>query len=266
MKVARDILRAEAGRIWNHMAAAEAHGLFLNEETITETALLNFALQLASSGIVASPYSKPKETVNGADWEWWFTKGKKAVGFRVQAKRIYPSGSYQALTPQGSQLAKLIAKAGDCYPLIAFYNNEFWTPKSLNGDPMPKRCSCPEYKLPSYWGISIASAHAVTVAKSTTFKDLSGGMIPLHCLLCKNTEGSLPTRVKTTINKKFRRDTPVDRKCRVVETPRIFDDLIGRSQNMASMDRKREPFQLPELDRYLIENDLSRLMIFDEQE
>jgi hypothetical protein len=79
--------RKEAGIVWNRMSTAARLGLSLSEETITECALYNLALAHQGADIVIDLATKPAEAKHGADWEWWLVRGRKGLGFRVQAKR-----------------------------------------------------------------------------------------------------------------------------------------------------------------------------------
>lgn len=67
----RYAMRREAGRVWHQKEKAEHLGLFMNEETITETLLLRLAVEFRAGGLVVRPFTKAEETKNGADWEFW---------------------------------------------------------------------------------------------------------------------------------------------------------------------------------------------------
>jgi hypothetical protein len=118
----RASLRLEAGRVWREKGDAERIGLQLNEETITETLLFRLAKRHRHSGLRVRAFSKPEEKKSGSDWEWWFVQGGSGVGLRVQAKRIFPSGTFKSL--KAVQTTQLITKAGNCHPFFVFYNDE----------------------------------------------------------------------------------------------------------------------------------------------
>lgn len=84
--------RKEAGIVWNRMRSSASVGLSLSEETLTKCALYNIALVHQGSDIVIDLATKPVEAKHGADWEWWFIRGNQAIGFRVQAKRLFAGG------------------------------------------------------------------------------------------------------------------------------------------------------------------------------
>jgi hypothetical protein len=66
-------------------------------ETLTECALYNIAVAHQDKDIAIDLATKPAEKKHGADWEWWLVQGKKGLGFRVQAKRLFPNGRYKYL-------------------------------------------------------------------------------------------------------------------------------------------------------------------------
>jgi hypothetical protein len=185
MKVLQNIFRTEARRIWQDTAKAISFGLSQNEETITETMLLNLAKQCEGTGLCAIPYSKATEKVNGADWEWWFTSNGEGVAFRVQAKRLFESGRYESLKPKGSQIKNLISQASDKVPMLAFYNFQAGIAKSMPFGSIPKGCDCSAYRRPSYWGCSLEPARIVETQGKTKFRDMHPNMIPMHCLFCQ---------------------------------------------------------------------------------
>lgn len=178
------------------MAAARSMGLFVGEETITETCLYNLAFRHWKSGIAIIPASKPQEKVHGADWEWWFTRKGRGVGYRVQAKRLFPSGRYESLFKSGDkygQLKTLVtnAKADNLDPLYCFYNFDHFS--GLRG--LPNSCSH-SYRGPSFWGCAIALPEDVQRVGSNDIKDLRHVMHPWHSLVClSSSAGHLPTSV-----------------------------------------------------------------------
>jgi hypothetical protein len=78
---------------WAMLAMAADAGLPLQEETITDVLLLQLAARCPRS-IKVIPFAKRQEAKVGADWEWWFCDWPNGVGFRVQAKRIFPDRWY----------------------------------------------------------------------------------------------------------------------------------------------------------------------------
>jgi hypothetical protein len=221
MKPLRDALRREAGRVWREKARAGALGLFLNEETITESTLLNLATAFCGHGLFVRIFTKAEERRNGADWEFWFVQGRRATGLRVQAKRLFPGGAYSSLNSSGPQTTTLINNAGNCCPVYVFYNDAGAYRSSL------PRCSCGEYRARSYLGCTLAPAVAVAHAGRNVASSLQEITIPWHCLLCESTakRTSLPDVIAKNLNKYAAQ--PDHHQCEVVETPRQFQPYTG---------------------------------------
>lgn len=80
-----DTFVAMAQKIWTDLGRARLLGINRGEETITDNFLLD--VQSAHPAEVATfQFTKPEESVTGADWEWWLTNGKEWVGLLIQAK------------------------------------------------------------------------------------------------------------------------------------------------------------------------------------
>lgn len=76
---------AMAQKIWTDLGRARMLGINRGEETITDNFLLD--VQSAHPAEVATfQFTKPEESVTGADWEWWLTNGREWVGLLIQAK------------------------------------------------------------------------------------------------------------------------------------------------------------------------------------
>ena len=177
----RDYLRHQAGWVWREQARAFDHGLSLQEETLTEMLLLRMARDHAKRGLSVTMFNKPHEAVEGADWEWIIRTPSCELGLRVQAKSLYRHGTgsdYGGLDPKSSQVDKLIASADSCIPVYVFYNHERGTNSRLlnAGGERP-------YRGRSFWGCSVAGAHAVKATRSNRLKDLREIMKPWHNLV-----------------------------------------------------------------------------------
>jgi len=177
--------RKEAGNVWNRMRTAARLGLSLSEETLTECALYNIALAHPTGDILIDLATKPAENRHGADWEWWFLRGHKGLGFRIQAKRLFPNGCYNSLTSSGkkpySQLDTLVAAAAreDLEPLYCFYN--FSHPQ---GRFNASNTCLHSYRIPSFWGCTLAFPAQVKRAQSKQLNALRPLMHPWHTLVC----------------------------------------------------------------------------------
>jgi hypothetical protein len=181
--------RKEAGLVWNYMRKAAGLGLALSEETLTESALYNIAIAHQGTDIVIDLATKPAEAKHGADWEWWLVRGRKGLGFRVQAKRLFANGRYNSLTRPGpnayQQLDKLVSTSANAgfEPLYCFYNFPHST-GHFNG---PNSCKH-TYRAPSFWGCSLAFPNEVKKAQSTQLTKLRPMMHPWHMLVCESTK------------------------------------------------------------------------------
>ncbi|GBF59251.1 hypothetical protein PbB2_02943 [Candidatus Phycosocius bacilliformis] len=235
MSPLRDAFRKEAGRIWRDKAKAESLGLQLNEETITETILFHLAKQFQGGDLSVTPFTKPQEKANGADWEMWFMDGSKAVGLRVQAKRLFAKNGYASLTPNGPQTKTLISQSSDCYPVFVLYND-----RATYKLKRPV-CGCKSYRGLSYLGCTLASAYSVKHLKECNPTTLNPICIPWHCILCpvrSKPSPSLPEVVAGSINARAIGDgklaDPAEQRCNVISTPNLFRAHL---ENVANTDR-----------------------------
>jgi len=200
--------RKEAGRIWNQMHDAQKLGISLSEETITETSLYNIARKHRSKDVLIVPATKPQEAKHGADWEWWFTRNGKGIGFRVQAKRLFPSGRYESLLKKKmpfQQLDKLVLKAhaDDLNPLYCFYN--FDMPKG--GFSGHSNNCVHDYRGPSFWGCALALPEDVRATGKDSINDLRSILEPWHTLVCMTPGKNLLQSVALNIEHLSRRRT-----------------------------------------------------------
>ncbi|TNE56836.1 MAG: hypothetical protein EP341_04475 [Sphingomonadales bacterium] len=173
----RPYLRSLAGWAWNRQNDAKKHGLSLQEETLTEMLLLRLAKECGPLGLHVKMFTRPQEKRNGADWEWFVRGSGCAVGYRVQAKRLYSSGplkgQYGGHNPTGTQTDKLIKMAGtSCVPLYVFYNHSSSSVFDGRG--------AVGFRGPSFWGCSYANAKSVKAVNSRKPSDLIKVMHPWH--------------------------------------------------------------------------------------
>ena len=194
----QSFLLALSHMVWNKRGAAKAARLPFNEETITETILLD--LQIAYPGHVrVIAFNKIQEANTGADWLWSFinVSGSQSFTMLVQAKRLEDAEQiYSGInryigkrSPPTRQIDQLLAtaKAQGVPALYSFYNHVSQTSR------VPRTCG----SLPpgnrghiDGFGISLADAHAVkAVVPDETFDTHRGHSMPLHCLLCSRGSG-----------------------------------------------------------------------------
>jgi hypothetical protein len=249
MKSLRDKMRMEAGRVWHWKAKAEQLDLFMSEETLTEVILLQLASRFQGRGLKVSPFTKPQEKKDGADWEFWFIQAGQAFGLRVQAKRLFPTGNYESFRPKGTQTQTLIQRAKDCHPVFVFYND---SSAYKGGNPS---CRCDAYRGPSYLGCTIASAHVVQKGHSNGATNIAPVTIPWHCLLCQKhsiKNDSLPKTVAASINECLALAKDVAKEvrdgCEVIECPKEFLPIAEGGV----VPRGETEFRAPEwLEKYL---------------
>lgn len=123
----------ELGRkIWDDINNANKYNLQLGEETISDNILLQIARQNYFN-IRILQTTKPKEAIQGTDWEWYVGSYKYGwIRFAFQAKRLnLMDGRYQNLNhnvgiPPNQELQltllKTFATANNAVPLYTFYN------------------------------------------------------------------------------------------------------------------------------------------------
>jgi hypothetical protein len=159
-------------------------GLFMNEETITESILLFLARGHKRHGLNIKVYNKKTEEPSvGADWAWCFMQGGRAVAMRVQAKRLYSGGRYDTLKPTGGQINKLINQSGAHHPYYVFYNDGLQGVRCLRAS-ATSSFRCGSFKGDEHWGCMIARAQDVKRVGSNAMTDLLPVSMPWHCMLC----------------------------------------------------------------------------------
>lgn len=187
--------------VWAKRGTAKAAGLPFNEETITETVLLELAT--AYPGLVqVVAFNKTQEAKTGADWLWSFVSadGSQSLTMLVQAKRLEDTDRiYSGINrkigksmPPVRQIDQLLATAtAQGVPaLYAFYNHVKQTSR------VPQTCRSLPPGDPHHidgFGISLAGALSVDAAlPDETFDTHCVHSIPLHCLLCSAGSGTRP--------------------------------------------------------------------------
>jgi hypothetical protein len=188
-----------ARETWTRRGSAKTIGLAYNEETITETMLLNLKLRYPGEVTIIA-FNKAEEAECGADWMWTFLSAdeQSSITMIVQAKRLDNDErayagikrSVGARMPPVRQIDRLLATAQkySVPPVYAFYNH-------LRDHTRIKR-SCgtlPDNVVEQIegWGISLASGHAVAAAlPDEGFDRHVHHSIPLHCMLCTGGRGT----------------------------------------------------------------------------
>jgi len=172
-------LRDQAGNIWNLQKRAWRYHLRLREETITERLLLSIAHDADPKTLMVCLFTPAKEAQNGSDWEWHFSSPLCDIGFRVQAKKLFPAplsyGKYDNFKPTSIQTRKLIAAAyaDDCNPIFVFYNHPEVRDYSLME---PKG----RYTSSSIWGCAVAHAVPLVLARDAKLATIFPYCAPWH--------------------------------------------------------------------------------------
>lgn len=255
--------RRQAGRTSRYLAGSLKLQVGFSEETVTELLIYEVASKHGAS-IHVEPATKYAESRHGADWEWWFLDDNWELRVRVQAKRMYPSNGYDALSldsGQNAQLSKLIAKAAasSCTPIACFYNRAialFMAHKH--------RCRH-RYFGRSYWGCSYALAEDVQAANSQDPALLLPFTRPLHELVCRSPDESLTDAVKRSLDRPRDGDGTVPREAArsSIRSPsgRMYLEEVQRAAD------RRADSLLPEFSEhirpFLVERELAGLVIFD---
>lgn len=275
MKTLCEMFRYEAGQIWKQMGECRKLGLGLSEETITEVSLYGIARNTQTSQIAVYPATKPQESKHGADWEWWFTRGGRGFGFRVQAKRLFWTGRYESLfkaNQRFDQLNKLVseAKKDGLFPIYSFYN--FDHPLHLFG----ASSSCQHsFRGPSYWGGSIVLPADIQFLNSDHITDLFPAMVPWHCLVCDWKEEDLPSMVRLSakrlaapkrMGQEMRLRPTVEFDAKIVDLPEYVGRLIqlGRTRREIGSERDFLDYEYWS-DVRLREREIAGIVTFDDQ-
>jgi hypothetical protein len=211
----------EAEIVWRAMSDARRLGVPRNEETTTETLLLNLAKKHSGRGLTIKTFSKGLESKIGADWGFWFADSSgKGIAVRVQAKRFfaetkrrsYNSLYHQSLSqreksqisglPTPNQCEVLLQAKDGAIPLYVFYNDDSLRLPVVSSK---RTLLCilkhgPHSVANSSWGISAASALEIKRAKwGKNNLPSSFRMVPWHHLVCPScwdsptTNSSLPS-------------------------------------------------------------------------
>lgn len=194
-------LLALSRMVWARRDAAKTSGLSFNEETITETILLDLKTSYPGHVQIIA-FNKAQEAATGADWLWSFVSadGSKSLTMLVQAKRLEDAEQiYGGIarkigkrSPPVRQIDQLLATARRQHvpAIYAFYNHV------ANGSRIPRKCKSLKHADPDQilgFGISLAEASAVSGAlPDETFDTHRLHSIPLHCLLCNGGQGLPP--------------------------------------------------------------------------
>ncbi len=187
--------------VWAKRGAAKAAGLTFNEETITETILLDLQTDYPGHVEVVA-FNKRQEAKTGADWLWSFVSadGSRSLTMLVQAKRLEDVEQvYRGINrtigkrlPPVRQIDQLLdtARQQGVPAFYAFYNHLSQTSR------VPKTCRSLDAGDVDHicgFGVSLAEAQSVKAdLPDEMFDTHRGHSMPLHCLLCSWGSGTRP--------------------------------------------------------------------------
>jgi len=184
---------------WNNLREARKLDFQIGEESLTDFIILNLK-RWGSGKIAVKNFTRHAESLNGADWEWWFTgPSGKWLGMRVQAKVLnLASEKYEHLhhkNRHGSQVDLLIsdAKKKRLVPLYCMFTN--WDTKKYKPSWV-----CRSHKpTVRHFGTAILSPHSVKrfqTSNETRLSSIIGSLRPMHCIFCCSGYGGseLPER------------------------------------------------------------------------
>ena len=146
---------------WNKLREARNLGYQIGEESITDFIILNMK-KWGGDKLIVETFTRNEESINGSDWEWWFTGSTgRWLGIRVQAKVInLSSEKYEHIhykNKKDYQVNLLIndAKKSGLIPLYCMYSN--WDVKKYK-----VKSNCQTYKSSvRHYGNSILSPDIV---------------------------------------------------------------------------------------------------------
>ena len=192
-----EIAIKNSGWVWDRLREARKHDFQIGEESLTDFVILNLK-KYGKGKLVVDTFTRHKESVTGADWEWWFTgPSGKWLGMRVQAKVInLKKEAFEHLhykNRHGHQVDTLIKDAAKngLIPLYCMYTN--WDPHKYTAN---SKCRS-HNKSVRFFGTSIIKPVDVKKIRPTRdLKNIIKLMRPLQCIFCASGYGGtdLPTK------------------------------------------------------------------------
>lgn len=173
--------------VWDNLREARFHGFQVGEESITDFIVLNIK-KWGAGKIIVDTFTRHKESVNGSDWEWWFTGPSGMwLGMRLQAKVLnLASEKYEHLhhkNKNGQQVDLLVndARKNGLIPIYCMYTN--WDPKKYKAG---WKCTIYKRSVRQY-GTAILNPSIVKklqIKNETSLSSIIHNLKPMHCLFC----------------------------------------------------------------------------------
>lgn len=185
------------GWVWDRLREARNNDFQLGEESLTDFIILNLKKH-GKGKISVDTFTRHKESLTGADWEWWLTgPSGKWLGMRIQAKVInLKSEAFEHIhykNRHGFQVDTLIKDAAknNLIPLYCMYTN--WVPYDYK-----PTITCKSFKNSvRHFGTSIISPNdVIKIRPKNKLSTLIKYLRPLHCIFCCGGYGGtdLPTK------------------------------------------------------------------------
>ena len=116
-------VQMESIRIWGDLQDAQNYQSPIHEDTITQTLALNLNREHGGQSRVHI-FGRLEEAKNGSDFIWIFFSPDLSRHIRlvVQAKRLYPSGSYEAFRTNQASKMQTYARGIQAASVYVFYN------------------------------------------------------------------------------------------------------------------------------------------------
>jgi hypothetical protein len=250
-----------AARTWNYLDEGVRIGMAPGEETLTDENLMAI-LALHSNQVAIWRFNKRRESVVGADWEWWLGNPANGwFGMRVQAKKLdlKQFSTYSGVDHPNNtceQIENLIneSKAAGIYPAYCLYNTRL------------------SPRLPE-WGCSITSAQVMRTAlqqpqarrsHTVAVKDIEKYLFPWHRLVCHPERGSsegggFPDLVRNSVLPGLSPDSRRD-------LPSLHDELPDYARKLvADVASSFEDKTVPSVDSIDLDLPVKYLMVVSDQ-
>ncbi len=129
----RPTLENLARKTWTDIENGRQLGVPIGEVGITDHNMLALRQELPS--LVIHKFTTAEEARTGADWEWWLDSADGWICLFFQAKLLYATGRYEAISerqPDGKRQVDVLLHGclqrsellnGTVWPLYCFYNS-----------------------------------------------------------------------------------------------------------------------------------------------
>lgn len=173
--------------VWNRLREARNNDYQIGEESLTDFLILNLKKH-GKGKISVNTFTRNKESLTGADWEWWFTgPSGNWLGMRVQAKVLnLKKEEFEHLhykNRHGYQVDALIkdASKNNLIPLYCMYTN--WQPYKYK---LMSKCACFNNSIRHYGTSLLSPTRVKKLDPKTSLTSIIKYLYPLHCIFCNS--------------------------------------------------------------------------------